>query len=94
MSRTWERYIKIIPAFEGTEEQKKQNVESHAWARVDLAKKYGQRGMQTVVQCLDCEVLASGNAAEYPCIDVQNGKLPKPVPFDVYANRTRNTRTF
>lgn len=93
MSRAWERYITIIPAFEGTAEQKKQNVESHVWARVDLAKKYGQSGMQTVVQCLDCEVLASGNAAEYPCADVQNGKLPKPVPFSEYVKRGQGTRS-
>jgi hypothetical protein len=93
MSRSWEKFIKVTPRFIGTDEERKTNVESHDWKRVDLAIRYGIDELGVVVECADCGILASGTESEYPCGSNVRGELPPRISFDTYMNQVRDQRS-
>lgn len=93
MCRSWERFIKVTPKFQGTDAQRKENVESHSWQRVDLSQRYGIDEMGVVVECSQCGILASGSESEYPCGSNQRGELPPQISFAEYMDTQRNQRS-
>jgi hypothetical protein len=86
ISRTFLGMMKITPRFVGTNDERRANVESHNWKRVDLAERYGYEGAKVVVMCQDCNVLASGTAAEYSCETNLRKELPEAIRFDEYMD--------
>lgn len=89
MSRFWERIVKVTPPFEGTAEELKTNVESHAWRNVDLSIRFGVKGMAEVIECAQCKVLATSNVAYYNCADVRAGRIPKEVSWEEYKSKLK-----
>jgi len=92
MCRSWERFVKVTPRFNGTDEQRKNNVESHDWRRVDLAERYGIDELGIVVECFNCGILASGSEAEYSCGANQRRELPAQISFAEYMDTQRDKR--
>lgn len=83
MSRFWEQIIRIQPKFRGTDAEERENVESHDWARWNLAEEYPELShrddLPEMVRCQICGVLADSNAATWPC-----GSAPSPVSMSEF----------
>lgn len=81
--------IKITIPFEGSDEDRARNQESHVWRVIDLEERYGAKGVGKATECQRCKVVADTVAADWPC-----GKAPNPISLDEYnymiKNRKRN----
>ena len=77
MSRFWERILRVTPAFKGSPEEEKQNVESHTWRTVDLEQRYGLAGLSKIIECNVCKIVAGSERSKYPC-----GEAPPMVSYE------------
>ena len=84
MSRFWQKFIYFCPPFNGTAEQMNENFDSHIWSVVDLAERFGYKGLGKVSECRVCEIIASSEQAKYEC-----GKAPEEVTLDEWQRRNK-----
>lgn len=88
MSRFWTRLLRVVPRFDGTDEEAIANVDSHHWTRLDLSKfsELSGKTFPPLIVCKTCEVLADSNAAEWPC-----GQSPPAETLEETAAKKRLT---
>jgi len=84
MSRFWQKFIYFCPPFNGTAEQMHENFDSHIWRVVDLAERFGYKGLGKVSECRVCQIIASSEQAKYEC-----GKAPEEVTLDEWQRRNK-----
>lgn len=81
MNRAIEKIAKITMPFIGSNVDKKTNQASHAWRVVDMEDRYGFRGLPKTTECQRCKIVASSEAANWPC-----GQAPTPLSLDEYLH--------
>jgi hypothetical protein len=54
------------------------------WRVVDLAERFGYKGLGKVSECRVCEIIASSEQAKYEC-----GKAPEEVTLDEWQRRNK-----
>ena len=85
MSRFWSRILRFQPTFEGTEEQVKDNIDSHTWHNFRFDSVYSEASdLPPLVTCKVCGILADSNGASWPC-----GEAPPDVTLSEWMKRKK-----
>jgi hypothetical protein len=78
MSRFWSRILRFQPRFEGSEEELRENVDSHVWHNFRFSDVYSEASddLPPIVTCRVCGIMADSNAATWRC-----GEAPPEIPY-------------